>query len=64
MVNGTGYCMPMVHLYWKAEGSSEWVLLRCDLDEALATKLSLGQSEWSLSGIALNYVYIKQSHWK
>ena len=56
--------MTMVHLYWKAEGSSEWVLLRCDLDEALATKLSLGQSEWSLSGIALNYVYIKQSHWK
>lgn len=63
MSNGIGYCTPMVHLYWKAEGSSEWVLLRCDLDEVLATKLTSGQPEWHLSDMALNYVSFIQSHW-
>ena len=64
MVNGTGYCMPMVHLYWKAEGSSEWVLLRCDLDEILAAQVNTSQEEANLFLKALNYVYVKQSHWK
>lgn len=63
MSNGIGYCMPKIHLYWKAEESSEWVLLRCDLDEILAAKLNSEQSEWSLSGIALNYISFIQSHW-
>ena len=26
------YAGPIVHLYWKAEGSNEWILLRCDAD--------------------------------
>ena len=63
MSNGIGYCTPMVHLYWKTEGSSEWVLLRCDQDEVLATKLTSGQPEWHLSDMALNYVSFIQSHW-
>ena len=30
--NGVGYAGPMLHLYWKAEGSDKWVLLRQDAD--------------------------------
>lgn len=30
--SGVGYCTPMVHLYYQAEGSSEWKLLRCDAE--------------------------------
>ena len=29
---GVLYAVPVLHLYWKAEGSGEWVLLRCDAD--------------------------------
>lgn len=61
--NGIGYCMPMVHLYWKAEGSSEWILLRCDLDEILAAKVNSSQEESNLFGISLNYISFEQSHW-
>lgn len=63
MTNGIGYCMPMVHLYWKAEGSSEWILLRCDLDEILAAKVNSSQEEDNLFLVALNYLNLKQSHW-
>ena len=61
--NGIGYCMPMVHLYWKAEGSGEWILLRCDLDEILAAKVNSSQEESNLFGISLNYISFEQSHW-
>lgn len=64
MSNGIGYCTPMVHLYWKAEGSSEWVLLRLDADPILAAKVNTSQEEDNLFLIALNYVYLQQSHWK
>lgn len=30
--NGTEYAGGIIHLYWRAEGSSEWVLLRLDAD--------------------------------
>lgn len=30
--NGVGYAAAYVHLYWRAEGSSEWKLMRCDTD--------------------------------
>lgn len=63
MSNGIGYCMPMVHLYWKAEGSSEWVLLRCDLDEIMAAKVNTSQEEDNLFLKALNYISFIQSHW-
>lgn len=32
MHNGVTYAGPVVHLYWRAEGSSEWTLMRCDTD--------------------------------
>lgn len=32
MHNGVGYAAAYVHLYWRAEGSSEWKLMRCDTD--------------------------------
>lgn len=63
MSNGIGYCMPMVHLYWKANGSSEWVLLRCDLDEILAAQVNTSQEEANLFLKALNYISFIQSHW-
>lgn len=61
--NGIGYATPMVHLYWKAEGSNEWVLLRCDLDEILAAKANSSQEESNLFGTSLNYLNFEQSHW-
>lgn len=61
--NGIGYCMPMVHLYWKAEGSNEWVLLRVDADQIMAAQVSSSQEEANLFLEALNYVNIIQSHW-
>lgn len=30
--NGVSYAGALVHLYWRAEGSKEWILLRCDAD--------------------------------
>ena len=53
----------MVHLYCKAEGSGEWILLRCDLDEILAAKVNSSQEESNLFGISLNYISFEQSHW-
>lgn len=61
--DGIGYCTPMVHLYWKAEGSSQWVLLRCDLDEILAAKVNTSQEESNLFLLSLNYLNFEQSHW-
>lgn len=64
MSNGISYCVPMVHLYWKAEGSSEWVLLRLDMDPILAAKVNTSQEEANLFLEALNYLNFEQSHWK
>ena len=61
--DGIGYCIPSVHLYWKAENSFEWVLLRCDLDEILAAKVNTSQEESNLFGVSLNYINFEQSHW-
>lgn len=61
--NGIGYCTPMVHLYWKAEGSSQWVLLRCDLDEILAAQVNTIQEEANLFLKSLNYINFQQDHW-
>lgn len=61
--SGIGYCMPMVHLYWKAEGSTEWVLLRCDLDEILAASVNNSQEEDNLFLLSFNYLNLCQSHW-
>lgn len=61
--DGIGYCTPMVHLYWKAESSSEWVLLRCDLDEILAAQVNTSQEEANLFLKSLNYINFQQDHW-
>jgi hypothetical protein len=53
----------MVHLYWKAEGSSQWVLLRCDLAEILAAKINTSQEENNLFLKPLNYINFQQDHW-
>lgn len=63
MTNGIGYCMPDVHLYWKAESTSEWVLLRVDMDEILSSQVSSSQEEANLFLKALNYLNLDQSHW-
>lgn len=60
---GIGYCTPAVHLYWKAEGSQDWVLLRCDLDPILAAKVNSSSAEAALFLKSLNYISFEQSHW-
>lgn len=61
--DGIGYCMPDVHLYWKAEGSTEWILLRLDMDSILAAKVNTSQEEANLFLEALNYLSLNPSHW-
>jgi len=61
--DGIGYCIPRLHLYWKEEGSSEWVLLRLDMDPILAARVSTSQEEANLFLEALNYINLEQSHW-
>ena len=63
MANGIGYCTPMVHLYWKPEGGSEWTLLRLDMDPILAAKVNNSQEEANLFLEALNYLNFEQTHW-
>ena len=62
--DGIGYCTPKVHLYWKAANSSEWVLLRLDMDPILAANVNTSQEEANLFLEALNYLNFEQSHWK
>lgn len=61
--NGIGYCTPKVHLYWKASNSSEWLLLRLDMDSILAANVNTSQEEANLFLKALNYLNFEQSHW-
>ena len=61
--DGIGYCTPMVHLYWKSEGSTEWVLLRLDMDPILAAQVNNSQEEANLFLEALNHINFQQSHW-
>lgn len=63
MANGIGYCTPMVHLYWKPEGTSEWTLLILDMDPILAAKVNNSQEEANLFLEALNYLNFEQTHW-
>ena len=60
---GIGYCTPAVHLYWKAEESQDWVLLRCDLYPILAAKVNSSSAEAALFLKSLNYISFEQSHW-
>jgi hypothetical protein len=58
-VDGRFYCTPMLHLYWREEGSNDWELLRVDGDPLLVPD----KENPSLCESALNYVSLGQSHW-
>ena len=57
--NGTGYATPVLHLYWKPEGSSDWTLLRLDADY-LFNKNYQGADVWDET---LNFIYLILSDW-
>ena len=60
---GVGYCTPLVHLYYKADGANEWKLLRQDCDPLLAAQVSTSQQEGALYVLSNNYVSLTQTHW-
>lgn len=60
---GIGYCTPVVHLYYKADGTNEWKLLRQDCDPLLAARPSTSYEEGALYVLTNNYVSLCQTHW-
>lgn len=60
---GIIYCTPVVHLYYKAEGTNEWKLLRQDCDPLLAAKPTTSYQEGALYVLTNNYVSLDQGHW-
>ncbi|MBP1616034.1 MAG: hypothetical protein H6Q13_3482 [Bacteroidetes bacterium] len=60
---GVIYCTPLVHLYYKADGTSEWKLLRQDCDPLLAAEVTTSQQEGALYVLTNNYVSLNQTHW-
>lgn len=59
--DNVSYCAPMVHLYYREEGSSEWKLLRCDT-EYLFNRNYPG-SESAKMDEAFNYLYVIPKSW-
>lgn len=57
---GVGYAGPIVHLYWKAEGSNEWILLRCDADYLFNRNYGGGYI-WDET---TNFIYINPKSWQ
>lgn len=57
--NGIGYATPVLHLYWKPEGSSEWTLLRLDADYLFNNNYQ-GADVWDET---LNYINLILSDW-
>lgn len=62
-VNGIIYCTPVVHLYFKADGTNEWKLLRQDCDPLLAAKPKTSSEEGALYVLTINYLLFNQTHW-
>lgn len=56
---GVGYAGPIVHLYWKTEGSNEWILLRCDADYLFNRNYDGGYI-WDET---TNFIYINPQSW-
>lgn len=56
---GNGYATPVLHLYWRPEGSSEWTLLRLDADYLFNNNYQ-GADVWDET---LNYIYLILSDW-
>ena len=61
--SGVIYCTPLVHLYYKADGTNEWKLLRQDCDPLLAAEVTTSQQEGALYVLTNNYVSLNQTHW-
>ena len=59
---GISSCSPMVHLYWKGEGSDEWVLMRTDSD-ALFDRQYDGLESWECKDKAANFISLEPASW-
>lgn len=57
--HGNAYAVPVIHLYWKPEGSSDWTLLRLDADY-LFNKNYQGADVWDET---LNYINVTLENW-
>ncbi len=57
--DGVGYASPLVHLYWRAENSDKWILLRCDADY-LFNRNYTGGYIWDET---TNYVKVTPQSW-
>lgn len=57
--DGNGYATPVIHLYWRAEGTQEWKLLRLDADY-LFNREYTGPDIWDET---LNYIYAFLEDW-
>lgn len=56
---GNAYTVPVIHLYWKPEGSSEWTLLRLDADYLFNNDYQ-GADVWDET---LNYINVSLEDW-
>lgn len=56
---GNEYAGPVIHLYWKPEGSSEWTLLRLDADYLFNNDYQ-GADVWDET---LNYINVSLADW-
>lgn len=57
--NGVPYAGPVIHLYWRAEGTQEWKLLRLDADY-LFNRDYTGPDIWDET---LNYINVSLEDW-
>lgn len=58
--NGVPYAGPVIHLYWRAEGTQEWKLLRLDADY-LFNRDYTGPDIWDET---LNYISVGLEDWR
>jgi hypothetical protein len=56
---GNEYAGPVIHLYWKPDGSSEWTLLRLDADYLFNNNYQ-GADVWDET---LNYINVSLADW-
>lgn len=57
--DGVKYAIPVLHLYWRAENSNEWILLRCDADYLFNCNYT-GDYIWDET---TNYVKVMPQSW-
>lgn len=57
--NGNEYAVPVIHLYWRPEGSSEWTLLRLDADYLFNNDYQ-GPDVWDET---LNFINVSLADW-